>query len=153
VDGILRWSSSQALTTNYCNVWACMRAWLLCLVLFIALHRGNEVQFYQLLSLIVQIPVNSCNVTRTGWSRSVLETVSFREMILTQISAKLGRKPMTSSVAGEFVSYSATVDQCCVRQGQTQQKTVNALLYAANIMWGYKLCSEIIVARLINRFL
>ena len=47
-----------------CAVWKCVRA-LLCLVFIIAVHLGNEVIFYQLSPLTLQVTVNSRNATQT----------------------------------------------------------------------------------------
>ena len=51
----------------------CVRV-LLCLVFIIAVHLGNEVIFYQLSPLKLQVTVNSCNATQTILSPSVPET-------------------------------------------------------------------------------
>jgi len=52
---------------------------------------------------------NSCNTTHTVLSLTVLETVFIREVNL-RMSPKLGREPVTSSVAGECVGNSAIVN-------------------------------------------
>jgi len=55
-DRILRLSPCQALATNYCvgSVCACF-VWYL---IFIAVHLGNKVMFYQLSPLTLQVTVN-----------------------------------------------------------------------------------------------
>ena len=59
----------------------CMRA-LLCLIIIIAVHRGNEVIFYQLSPLTLQSTLNFRNATQTILSPYVPETVPIRELNL-----------------------------------------------------------------------
>ena len=75
-DGLPWWSPSQVLANNYdvCGVWVCV---LLCLEFIIAVRLGNQVIFYPLSPLTLQVTVNSCNATQTILNSSVPEIRNF----------------------------------------------------------------------------
>ena len=107
---------AKMLATIYCVCSVCVFARacgcvLLCRVLIIAVHLGNNVVFYPLYHRSHHRPQCPCNATQTISSPYVPETVSPRDTNLRKTAERGANTSPFFSVADECVSHSATVNR------------------------------------------